>query len=69
MGMLAREGRRSFMADNPNPLKKRWTREQFKEEVAQELGIDISTARFPRKVIDRLEQDLHGEEEAPSPSD
>lgn len=57
------------MADKETPSKKRWTREQFKEEVAQELGIDISTARVPRKEVNRLEQDLHGEDDTPSSSD
>jgi DNA-directed RNA polymerase specialized sigma subunit len=51
------------MADQKADTLKRWSREQFKEEVARELGIDLKELAFPAQDINRLEQNLHSDGE------
>jgi hypothetical protein len=43
---------------------KRLTRERFKQEVARELGIDLTNAGFGKQNVQKLEQDLHAADDA-----
>lgn len=56
--------------DNSQPSSslKRLTRERFKEEVARELGIDLTSTGFPRREINQLEQDFQADHEPESGS-
>lgn len=51
-----------------NVPQQRLTQERFKEEVARELGIDLTDTGFPRRHIIKLERDLRTDGEAQSDS-
>lgn len=64
-----REGAQVAEGQNLNESLKRFTQQQFQEEVARELGIDLNSTTFPNRDVKNLENDLHhdaAEEESPS---
>lgn len=45
--------------ENQGKSLQNFTKQRFQEEVARELGIDLSGSVQKKKQIQRLEQDLH----------